>query len=79
VLVTEPAVLVMDEPTTLLDLRNAQMIGRVVADLPQQVVLVTHHLDLLDGFDRVLVFDEGRLVVDDVPGSAVASYRRLMG
>jgi biotin transport system ATP-binding protein len=78
VLVTEPAVLVMDEPTTLLDLRNAQMIGRVVADLPQQVVLVTHHLDLLDGFDRVLVFDEGRLVCDDEPGSAVASYRRLM-
>ncbi len=31
VLVTEPAVLVMDEPTTLLDLRNATMISRVVA------------------------------------------------
>ena len=77
-LVTEPAVLVMDEPTTLLDLRNAQMIGRVVAELPQQVLLVTHHLDLLDGFDRVLVFDEGRLVCDDAPGSAVSSYRRLM-
>ena len=44
------------------------MIGRVVAGLPQQVLLVTHHLDLLDGFDRVLVFDEGRLVCDDVPG-----------
>lgn len=78
VLVTEPAVLVMDEPTTLLDLRNSQMIGRVVAELPQQVLLVTHHLDLLDGFDRVLVFDEGRLVCDDAPGSAVSSYRRLM-
>ena len=34
------------------------------AALPQQVVLVTHHLDLLDGYDRVLVFDEGRLVHD---------------
>ena len=34
VLVTEPDVLVMDEPTTLLDLRNATMISRVVADLP---------------------------------------------
>ena len=78
VLVTEPAALVMDEPTTLLDLRNAQMIGRVVAQLPHQVLLVTHHLDLLDGFDRVLVFDEGRLVCDDLPGPAVASYRRLM-
>ncbi len=78
VLVTEPAVLVMDEPTTLLDLRNAQKIARVVAGLPQQVLLVTHHLDLLDGFDRVLVFDEGRLVLDDVPDVAVRHYRKLM-
>jgi biotin transport system ATP-binding protein len=78
VLVTEPALLVMDEPTTLLDLRNATMIGDVVAALPQQVVLVTHHLDLLDGFDRVLVFDEGRLVCDDVPSVSVDHYRKLM-
>ena len=78
VLVSEPDVLVMDEPTTLLDLRNATMISRVVADLPQQVVLVTHHLDLLAGFDRVLVFDQGGVVCDDEPAAAVAHYRRLM-
>jgi len=78
VLVTEPDVLVMDEPTTLLDLRNAQLVAAVVARLPQQVLLVTHHLDLLAGFDRVLVFDEGRLVCDDEPASAVAHYRKLM-
>jgi biotin transport system ATP-binding protein len=79
VLVTEPDVLVMDEPTTLLDLRNAMMISRVVAGLPQQVLLVTHHLDLLEGFDRVLVFDEGRVVCDDEPDAAVGYYRKLMG
>ncbi len=78
VLVTEPAVLVMDEPTTLLDLRNATRVAQVVAGLPQQVVLVTHHLHLLDGFDRVLVFDEGRLVADDVPAAAVPRYQALM-
>ncbi len=78
VLVTEPSLLVMDEPTTLLDLRNAQLISRTVAELPQQVLLVTHHLDLLDRFDRVLVFDEGRLVCDDLPDAAVAHYRKLM-
>jgi biotin transport system ATP-binding protein len=78
VMVTEPAVLVMDEPTTLLDLRNAARIAEVVAGLPEQVLLVTHHLDLLEGFDRVLVFDEGRLVRDDDPAAAVAHYRSLM-
>jgi len=78
VLVTEPDVLVLDEPTTLLDLRNAAVVQRVVRDLPHQVVLVTHHLDLLDGFDRVLVFDEARLVYDGQPDAAVAFYRELM-
>lgn len=78
VLVTEPSLLVMDEPTTLLDLRNAAMVSRVVDQLTQQVVVVTHHLDLLEGFDRVLVFDEGRLVYDGRPSDAADVYRKLM-
>jgi biotin transport system ATP-binding protein len=78
VLITEPAVLIMDEPTTLLDLRNAAAVGQVVTRLPQQVILLTHHLDLLAGFDRVLVFDEGRIVADDQAEAACAFYRRLM-
>lgn len=78
VLVTEPAVLVLDEPTTLLDLRNARRIGAALDALPQQVLLVTHHLELLQGYDRVLVLDEGRIVCDDTPSAAVAHYRRLM-
>jgi biotin transport system ATP-binding protein len=78
VLVTEPDLLVMDEPTTLLDLRNANRVAEVVATLPQQVLLVTHHLELLEGFDRVLVFDGGRLVADDAPTVAVKLYRELM-
>lgn len=78
VLVTDPDILVLDEPTTLLDLRNAAAVQRVVRDLPHQVVLVTHHLDLLEGFDRVLVFDEAELVYDGLPEAAVKYYRDLM-
>ncbi|HLN77555.1 MAG TPA: ABC transporter ATP-binding protein [Nocardioidaceae bacterium] len=78
VLVTDPAVLVLDEPTTLLDLRNAAVVQRVVRDLPHQVLLVTHHLDLLEDFERVLVFDQTRLVYDGKPDAAVQHYRELM-
>ena len=78
VLVTEPSVLVLDEPTTLLDLRNTHRVAGFVESLHQQVVLVTHDLDLVDSFDRVLVFDEGRLVHDGRPTKAVAHYRALM-
>jgi biotin transport system ATP-binding protein len=78
VLVTEPRLVVMDEPTTLLDLRNTRMVADLVGRLPQQVVLVTHDLDLLSGFDRVLVFDQARLVHDGAPAEAVKLYRELM-
>ncbi|MFC5999459.1 energy-coupling factor ABC transporter ATP-binding protein [Quadrisphaera sp. GCM10027208] len=78
VLVTEPEVLVLDEPTTLLDLRNARRIRDLVAGLPQQIVLVTHHLDLLEGFDRVLVLDEGRVVADGPPERAVPAYEQTL-
>ncbi len=78
ILVTEPDLLVMDEPTTLLDLRNTKRIAELVAGLPQQVVLVTHHLDLLADFDRVLVFDDTRLVFDGAPAASVGHYRELM-
>ncbi|EPH03737.1 hypothetical protein HMPREF1531_01162 [Propionibacterium sp. oral taxon 192 str. F0372] len=78
VLITSPRLLIMDEPTTLLDLRNARRFARLVAELDQTVVLATHHLDLLTDFDRVLVFDAGRLVADDAPAPALAHYRSLM-
>ncbi|HET9499689.1 MAG TPA: ABC transporter ATP-binding protein [Marmoricola sp.] len=78
VLVTEPDLLVLDEPTTLLDLANARRIQQVVRALPQQVVLVTHHLDLLEDFDRVLVFHDRRLAFDGTPAEAVAHYRKLV-
>ncbi len=78
VLVTEPELVVMDEPTTLLDLANTERIRTVVRGLAQQVVLVTHHLDLVDDFDRVIVFHEGRLAFDGAPETAVAHYRALV-
>ncbi|WP_405056751.1 energy-coupling factor ABC transporter ATP-binding protein [Kribbella sp. NBC_01505] len=77
VVVTEPEVLVLDEPTTLLDLSNERRIRHEIEQLDLQVILVTHHLHLLDGFDRVLVFDDGRLVCDDKPDRARAAYRSL--
>ena len=39
------------------------------------MVLVTHDLSLLEDFERVLVFDEGRLVADDVPAAALPFLR----
>lgn len=76
-LALDPDVLVCDEPTTLLDLRNKHRFMETLAELRQQVVLVTHDLDVLGGFPRVVVLDEGRVVADDEAAPALAFYRRL--
>lgn len=78
VMILEPSWLVLDEPTTLLDLRNTRRVMRAVAALDQHVILVTHDLALLEAFERVLVFDGGRLVHDAAPPEAIADYLRIL-
>lgn len=79
VLVTAPAILIADEPTTLLDLRNARRFAEILRGLPQQVVVVTHSLELVADFDRVVVIDDGKVAADDAPAPAIEFYRRLIG
>lgn len=78
VLIMQPKMIVFDEPTTLLDLRNRNVVASTIMALEQYVVLVTHDLELLSVFDRVLVFDEGQIAADDSPKEAIAWYKRKM-
>ncbi|MDO6520778.1 ATP-binding cassette domain-containing protein [Shimia thalassica] len=78
VLVMEPSYIIMDEPTTLLDLRNKRRVSEAIMALEQTVILISHDLDLLHDFDRVIVFDEGRVVEDNIPSVAVPAYVKRM-
>jgi biotin transport system ATP-binding protein len=78
VLVTEPEVLVCDEPTTLLDLRNSREVAGLLEGLAQRVVLITHDLELLRGWQRVVVIDEGRVVADGSAEESIGYYEALM-
>jgi len=75
VLAVDPAVLVLDEPSTLLDLRNRELLRRTLATLDQQIIMSTHDLDLALEMDRVLVIEAGRVAFDGAPAEAVAAYR----
>ncbi|HYG43292.1 MAG TPA: ABC transporter ATP-binding protein [Bordetella sp.] len=75
VLVMEPSLVVFDEPTTQLDLRNRNRVARAIAVLDRPAVVVSHDLDLLRDFDRVLVVVDGAIAADDTPGPALRWYR----
>lgn len=74
VLAVEPAILVADEPTTLLDLANTRQVAELLFGLEQQLVLVTHDLDLARRCDRVVVVADGRVAYDGAPDAAVDHY-----
>lgn len=76
VLVRDPAYLVLDEPTTLLDLKNKKRVEEAIKELDATIICVSHDLDFIAGFDRVLVFEEGAIVFDGAAPAAVDYYVR---
>lgn len=78
VLACAPAIVVADEPTTLLDLRNRNQVRLALAGLEQQVLVATHDLGMAAEADRVIVVDGGAVVADGEPAVAIQAYRELM-
>jgi biotin transport system ATP-binding protein len=75
ILVTEPKLIVADEPTALLDLVNSRRIAQaLLSDLPQQIVLITHDLELAAGCDILLRFADAKLVQVGKQETVIQSY-----
>lgn len=79
VLAVDPDILVLDEPSTLLDLRNTRQLMQRLNGLPQQVIMSTHDLSLAATFDRALVIDQGQVAFDGDPHQAIAAYQEMAG
>jgi biotin transport system ATP-binding protein len=76
VLAVEPDVLLLDEPTTLLDLRNRGRLLELLEGLPQRLLISTHDLGLAATAPRVLVLNDGGIVADGPPGEVVPAYEQ---
>lgn len=79
VLATEPQLIVADEPTTLLDLRNSRRIGDLLLAQRAQVVVVTHDLELAARCEAAMLFEDGRVTASGEPSTVIAAYRRACG
>lgn len=79
VLAAEPSIVVADEPTTLLDLANTRLVADALFGLSQQLILVTHDLDLAARCDRALVIADAAVTFDGPAPEAVAHYTQSVG
>ena len=81
VLAMHPEVLVLDEPTAMLDPRGRQEVLDTVESLCRQkgmtVILITHHMDEAARADRVLVMAEGRVVLYGPPRAVLSQADTL--
>jgi len=78
VLVMEPELIVFDEPTTLLDLRNRRMMDNVILGLDTSVVVVTHDLAFARECEEAVLVDNGTIRALGKADSVVDSYLELM-
>jgi len=79
-LVHDPRALILDEPSTALDLAAQHELREILRKLAQSgigIVMVTHHLsDLIPEIERVVLMDQGRIVADG-PKQQVLTAKRL--
>lgn len=78
VLVMEPSILVMDEPTSDLDPRNRRKLITLLNSLPITRITVSHDLDFIyDTCERTIVLADGKVVADGLT-SALLSDNSLL-
>ena len=75
VLAARPLILLLDEPTTLLDLRNRARLLKHLESLDQMLVLSTHDLDLAASCDEAVIIHDGRLLAQGDAEQLVQQYR----
>lgn len=75
VLAARPQILLLDEPTTLLDLRNRARLLKHLESLDQMLVLSTHDLDLAASCDEAVIIHDGRLLAQGDAEQLVQQYR----
>lgn len=70
-LAMRPKLLLLDEPSSMLDPSGRKQLMETVGHLHERgmtILLVTHHIEEAKFADRVLVLDQGELVLEGTPG-----------
>ena len=71
VIAMDPEVVVLDEPTAMLDPKGRSEVIKTVTELCRTrgitVVLITHHMSECIGADRLIVMSDGSIVADGTP------------
>lgn len=81
VMAMKPRCIILDEPTAMLDPNGRREVIQTVHDLNCQegitVVLITHYMEEVIHADRVVVMDDGKIVMDGTPKEVFSQVEKL--
>ena len=81
VLAMEPQIIILDEPTAMLDPQGRREVMKTIKKLNRErnmtVVLITHYMEEAALADRVVVMEKGKAVIDDVPKKVFSEVEKI--
>ncbi|MCI8951227.1 MAG: energy-coupling factor transporter ATPase [Lachnospiraceae bacterium] len=81
VMAMKPECIILDEPTAMLDPNGRKEVIRTVRELNQKegitVLLITHYMEEVVNADRVIVMDDGKIVMDGTPREIFSEVEQL--
>lgn len=81
IIAMQPECIVLDEPTAMLDPQGRREVMETIRTLNRErgitVVLITHYMDEAVQADRVVVMDEGKILMDDTPRAVFSRVDEL--
>ena len=81
IMAMKPQIIVMDEPTAMLDPSGRKEVLDTVHELNKKekitVILITHYMEEVVDADRVIVMDDGHIVMDGTPKEIFSRVEEL--
>ncbi|HKL79335.1 MAG TPA: energy-coupling factor transporter ATPase [Mobilitalea sp.] len=81
IMAMKPQCIVLDEPTAMLDPNGRQEVISTIRSLNQKekvtVLLITHHMDEVIHADKVIVMDQGRIVMQGTPREVFSRVQEI--
>ena len=81
VLAMKPECIVLDEPTAMLDPEGRKDVIDIITRLNKEegltIVLITHYMDETVGADRIVVIDDGNVVMEGTPRQVLVQVDKM--
>ncbi|ACU91347.1 ABC transporter ATP-binding protein [Desulfomicrobium baculatum] len=79
-LYSDPELIVFDEATSSLDLKNEKTIYETILSLRGKVamIIVAHRLSTVEGCDRIIWIQNGKKRMEAAPGEVLSEYKKLL-